>query len=205
MTRLGFTAVVLAISTITYAQTPSPGDTSTFISEMAIAGMAEVQLGQMASERAANKDVKAFGQMMVKDHTQANNELKQIASQMKVTPPAQLDQKHRDLANRLSKLQGAAFDREYMAAMVSGHEEVVAKLRTRAGNRLTSNAPAGGGDRPATGSAGQGSATADRSPAVGTSGNNAQGDPALTQWAAKTLPAVQRHLDEARSLQQQVK
>jgi hypothetical protein len=31
------------------------------------------------------------------------------------------------------------------------------------------------------------------------------GEPALAEWVAKTLPAVQRHLEEARSLQQQVK
>ena len=59
-------------------------DARGFIEQMAIAGMAEVQLGKMAAERASNDDVKAFGQMMVKDHTQADQELMQIASRMSV-------------------------------------------------------------------------------------------------------------------------
>src|SRR5687767_2834302 len=106
-------------------------DVQGFINDMTIAGLAEVQLGQMASERASNADVKAFGQMMVKDHSQAGGELKQVASQLEIQPPAQLDQKHKDLADKLSKLQGEAFDREYMTAMVQGHQEVLGKLRAR--------------------------------------------------------------------------
>ena len=62
-------------------------DAREFINQMSIAGMAEVQLGTLASERGTNPDVKAFGQMMVKDHLQANKELAQIAAQLKVQPP----------------------------------------------------------------------------------------------------------------------
>ena len=87
--------------------------------------------------------------MMVRDHSKANEELKKIAGQLKVTPPTSLNQKHQAFAAKLSKLQGAEFDREYMAEMVLGHEEVVNKLRMRAGNGLTSSDPASG--RPATG------------------------------------------------------
>jgi hypothetical protein len=93
--------------------------------------------------------------LIVKDHSQASNELKQIASLLQVQPPRQLDQKHRDLADRLSKLQGAEFDREYLNAMVQGHEEVVNKLRMRldaaarigSGHRVRGRAYRGGASR----------------------------------------------------------
>jgi predicted outer membrane protein len=98
---------------------------------MAIAGMAEVQLGKLASDRAADADVKAFGQMMVTDHTKASGELLQLASGAGVQPPKQLDAKHQQLVDKLSKLRGAEFDREYVSAMVMGHEEVVAMLRSQ--------------------------------------------------------------------------
>ena len=62
-----------------------------FINQMSIAGMAEVQIGMLASERGTNADVKAFGQMMVKDHSQANKELAQVAAQLKLPPPKELD------------------------------------------------------------------------------------------------------------------
>jgi predicted outer membrane protein len=90
----------------------------------------------------------------------------------------------------LSKLQGAEFDREYVTAMVHGHEEVVAKLRTRTGSRLTSTAPTPA-DRPAGAAA------------VGTTGTPAT-EQAVTQWATKTLPTVQQHLERARDLQKKV-
>ena len=163
--------------------------------------MEEVQLGMLAAERGTNPDVKAFGQMMVKDHTQANKELAQIAAQLNVQPPKELDAKHRDLANRLSKLQGAEFDREYMTAMVQGHEEVLKQLRAFTGNQFTTNAPA---ERPSgRATAGQGEhTTAQRgtgAAATGTTGGT-QGEQALIQWANKTLPVVQQHLERARSI-----
>ena len=184
-------------------------DAGAFIAEMAEDGMAEVQLGKLAAERASNADVKEFAQMMVQHHSKANEELKKIAGQLKVTPPTSLNQKHQALAAKLSKLQGAEFDREYMAEMVLGHEEVVNKLRMRAGNGLTSSDPASG--RPATGTPAGGTGTQPTgggskpsgSAAAGTSGGKPF-DPALIDWATKTLPTVQQHLERARTIQKQL-
>src|SRR4051812_35697422 len=53
----------------------SSGDKD-FIHDVAIANMAEIDLGRMASDRAANPDVKSFGKMMVDDHTAAGDRLK---------------------------------------------------------------------------------------------------------------------------------
>jgi putative membrane protein len=191
-------------------------DAQGFVNEMTIANLAEVQLGKMASEKASSSDVKAFGQMMVKDHTQANNELKQIASQLNVQPPAQLDQKHKDLSDKLSKLSGAAFDREYINAMVMGHEEVLGKLRARA-EAGVSGARGAAGDRSTEGHE-PGSPSVSRSSnkpvgqeadaksqaGKGATTGRGHGDEALTQWAAKAMPTVQKHLDRARELQKKV-
>jgi putative membrane protein len=201
-------------------------DAQAFVNEMTIANLAEVQLGQMATEKAADNDVKAYGQMMVKDHTKANDELKQVASQLKVQPPAQVDQKHKDLADKLSKLQGAQFDREYVNAMVQGHQEVLGKLRAHAGSALPSEHKGAAGEHPgvrqerglpnvtttaarpvagdeslAGAQAGRGATTV---PGKGDTQGRAHGDDALTQWAAKTIPVVQMHLDRAKELQSKV-
>ena len=161
-------------------------DPREFISKMAIAGMAEVQLGKIASERGQDPDVKAFGQMMVADHTKANEELKQVASKAGVQLPAQLDEKHRELAERLMKLQGEEFDREYMKAMVEGHDDVHEQLLQQAGwigtsTRDDASAPA----------------------AVGTSGT-LNDDTGARQWAIRTLPVVQQHLQRAREIREKV-
>ena len=190
-------AIALALASITYphvangqaggsgrtAQRPSEPSTQTtrldaqeFVNRMGVAGLAEVELGKLASERATDMDVKAFAQTMVRDHSRASDELSKIASQLNIQMPKQLDPMHRELADRLSTLKGAEFDREYMAAMVKGHEDVLSTLRS-----FTS------ADRP-----------------IGTSGR-ARGEQALMEWAMKTMPVVERHLERARQIQQELK
>ena len=177
-------------------QTRTPGSAETthgatadarhFAEQATYAGNAEVKLGQLASERAQNPAVKEFAQMMVRDHTRSGNELKQVVSRHEVQPPAGLDAEHQRLYERLGKLQGAEFDREYMKAMVDGHQKVKSMLSSR-----TSNDRAG----------------VDRNRATGTSGATAgstQLDTAVNQWATKTLPAVEQHLQKAQQISAKV-
>ena len=193
-------------------------DARAFVNDMTIAGLAEVQLGKMASEKGSSADVKSFGQMMVKDHSQANDELKQAAAQLKIQPPREIDQKHKDLASKLSKLQGAEFDREYVNAMVQGHQEVLGKLRARteaatsgahgAADPSVERAPERGLPSTTTNSnkpVAQDSATAKAQAGKGATSDHGAGNDALTQWAAKVLPKVQMHLDRANELQQKNK
>lgn len=96
-----------------------------FMMKTAVGGMAEVELGRMAAQKAANSDVKTFGKHMVDDHSKANDELKQLASQKGVTLPTEVDAKHKETMDRLSKLNGAAFDNAYVSEMVKDHTEDV--------------------------------------------------------------------------------
>jgi putative membrane protein len=150
---------------------------------MTIAGMTEIQLGNLAITRASHPDVKAFGQLMVKDHSMANTELRSIAMQLNVPQPTELDQKHRDLFDRLTNVGPTEFDHEYTKAMIEGHQDVAKLLRSRAGD-AAGNAGAGG-------------------TAVGTSGT-IDADP-LTRWARQVLPTVEQHLERAQQLQQNIK
>jgi putative membrane protein len=97
-----------------------------FMNDAAPGGMAEVELGKMAASKAQNAEVKAFGQKMVEDHTKAGEELKQLAAQKKVMLPPDVLPAHKQLMEKLSKLSGAEFDKEYVAAMVADHEKDVA-------------------------------------------------------------------------------
>jgi len=102
-----------------------------FVMEAAQGGMAEVELGRLAADKASNADVKQFGQRMVDDHGKANDELKGFASQKSITLPTELDAKHKATLDRLSKLSGDAFDKAYMTEMVADHNKDVAAF-TRA-------------------------------------------------------------------------
>lgn len=105
-----------------------------FVAKAAQCGMAEVKLGQMATERAANADVKKFGQRMVDDHTKANKELVRVADQKKIVVPSELDKKHQGVIDELAKLKGADFDRVYLQHMVKGHTEAVQLFENQAKN-----------------------------------------------------------------------
>ncbi len=97
-----------------------------FMNDAAPGGMAEVEFGKLAATKAQNAEVKAFGQKMVEDHSKANEELKQLAAQKKVTLPPDVTPKHKEIMDKLSKLSGADFDKEYVKAMVEDHEKDVA-------------------------------------------------------------------------------
>ena len=194
MTRLNSMATVLAVGFILTTATLLEGrvqarraDARLFIGDLTVAGLAEVQLGQLASERAASADVKAFGQMMVKDHSEANGELSKLASQMKIEPPKESDKAHRELASRLSTLDGAEFDRVYIAAMVQGHRDVADRLRTW----LKESRPLG-----------EPSASDPKTKDAASGGPDEE---ALTAWAKKTLPVVEKHLERAQDLQGKLK
>ena len=96
-----------------------------FWTEAAIGGMAEVELGRLASTKAQNAEVKKFGEMMVADHSKANDELKSIAAKNHITLPTSLDPSHQATLQKMQGLSGAEFDRAYVEDMVEDHEEDV--------------------------------------------------------------------------------
>jgi putative membrane protein len=100
-----------------------------FVRDATESSLAEIELGQLAQQKASSADVKAFGQRMVADHTQANSQLAPIASQKGVNLPTQPSAMHRAAANKLSKLSGADFDRAFMDQMVMDHQKVVAEFQ----------------------------------------------------------------------------
>ena len=85
-------------------------------------GMAEVQMGKLAAEKASNADVKAFGQQMVDDHTKAGDQLKGVAAKENISLPTTLTPKDQATYDKLNGLSGAAFDKAYVADMVKDHE-----------------------------------------------------------------------------------
>jgi putative membrane protein len=93
-----------------------------FVMEAYEGGMAEVALGQLATEKASNPKVKEFGQRMVTDHGKANDELKTLAESKKIPLPTKLSAKDQATKDRLSKLSGSAFDHAYINDMVKDHQ-----------------------------------------------------------------------------------
>jgi putative membrane protein len=96
-----------------------------FVMKAAQGGMAEVQLGQIASAKGVSADVQTFGNRMVTDHSKANDELKQLVTTKGLAMPADAGPEHQKTINTLSKKSAKDFDREYMSDMVDDHEKDV--------------------------------------------------------------------------------
>jgi putative membrane protein len=103
-----------------------------FATAAAEGGLAEVELGKLAADHATNADVKKFAQRMVDDHGKANGELKSLAQAEGVSLPTELDAKHAREVQRLQKMSGAQFDREYMKMMVKDHHKDISAFQHEA-------------------------------------------------------------------------
>lgn len=111
---------------------------TTFTSQAAISGMAEVELGKLAMEKATNAKIKDFAAMMVKDHSKANEELKTIAQSKNIALPAMLDAEHQSKMEELKAKTGTEFDKAYAKAMVEGHQKTL-NLMNQGSSELTDN------------------------------------------------------------------
>ncbi len=107
---------------------------SDFATEAASGGMMEVQLGKLAEQKAQSKRVKDFGAMMVKDHTQANDELKAIAAKQNIVLPDSMSNDKMKNLDDLSKKTGNDFDKAYIDMMVDDHKEDINEFKDAAQN-----------------------------------------------------------------------
>lgn len=140
-----------------------------FVQKQLAMGQHEIQLGQLAQQKGSHAEVKRFGEMMVRDHRMAGDELKQISSKLATgTSGSAADaaddvrDDHKDAMEDLNGVTGRDFDRKYIDQMIDDHEKAVNDLERISGN----------------------------------------GGTELRQWAAKTLPKVQQHLEQARTIKE---
>lgn len=108
--------------------TSMPYSDTDFAVESADAGMLEVQLGKLALTNSSNQEVKDFGQMMIDDHTKANNELTALAKNKDITLPPAPSEKSVNRIKDFNEKTGQEFDKDYINFMVSDHEKVVSSF-----------------------------------------------------------------------------
>lgn len=127
-------------ATDTAATTMNTGSLSAedgaFVNKAAMGGLAEVQYGNLALQKAQSEDVKSFAQKMVTDHGAANQELQALASTKGMTLPTELTGTHKAGFDHLNMLSGAEFDKAYMQHMVADHQTDIAEFE-KAANSAT--------------------------------------------------------------------
>lgn len=130
-----------AMSTTNAAATMPAMPAQQFTDTVAASDMFEIQSGKLAVTMGSAASVKAFGKMLVKDHTDSSSRLKAQAGKTKpvVALPMILSA---DLKAKLAALKatsGAAFDKLFVEQQIEGHQKALDAL----------NAYATGGDQPA--------------------------------------------------------
>ena len=122
--RLAAAAAALSLAHVAVAADLSHKDEKYMI-KTAHGLISEVALGEMAQKNAADERVKQFGKRMVDDHGKELANLKQLASQKKVTLPDAMDPGQKKEFDKLGKLSGKDFDKEYVNYEAKDHKQDV--------------------------------------------------------------------------------
>jgi putative membrane protein len=126
-----------AMSGETAAGMAEPAPTAQeFAQKVAMSDMYEIAAGNVALKRAAGTPTKEFAQMMVTDHSQSSEALKDAvaASGQSLAMPGKLDAEHQAQVDILESLEGPDFDREYMSQQMAAHRKALALLKSYGGN-----------------------------------------------------------------------
>jgi putative membrane protein len=127
-------AALLLISGAASAQGAKPNDAQ--IAHIAYtAGVIDVKAAEQALKKSKNKQVRAFAQDMVRDHTAVNKQALALVAKLKVTPEDNdtskaLTKQAADKRAELAKLKGGAFDKAYVDNEVAYHKTVDGALET---------------------------------------------------------------------------
>jgi putative membrane protein len=100
-----------------------------FVKEAIEADLAEVQVGQLAQQKGDSQQVKQFGQTLQQDHSQNLQKAQELAQQVGVTAPTQPSAQQKKMYEKLSKLSGPKFDKQFAKDMVADHKKDVAKFQ----------------------------------------------------------------------------
>jgi putative membrane protein len=94
--------------------------------------LAEINVAQIAVQRASSNDVKQYAQELVDDHTKANEQLKQIATSKGIDLPSEVDSQAKSEQDRLSQLSGSDFDRQFLDQQKKDHQKTIALFQQEA-------------------------------------------------------------------------
>lgn len=122
-----------ATTTTTEQQQLSEADRN-FAQEATVANMAEVELGQMAVDKASNEQVSEYGQRMIDDHGMAQDQLEQIAQDKDIQLSTEMPEDKQQMRDQLQDLSEAEFDRAYIDHMVTDHEQAIELFQNQADN-----------------------------------------------------------------------
>lgn len=126
-------AALMLTASVALAQGAKPNDAQ--IAHIAYtAGNIDIAAAQQAVKKAKNRQVKAFAQDMIRDHTAVNNKALALVKKLHVTPEDNptsqaLKKQADDTRAQLAKMSGAEFDKAYIQNEATYHQTVNGALQ----------------------------------------------------------------------------
>lgn len=130
----GFISLPLSIVALTLAPFAWSQDqaATSFIKQAAEINAAEIEMAEVAESRASNEDVKHYAKHLGQEHKLATEKLQQIAQKQNAEVPEEPSKMHKEETERLSKLEGPAFDKAYLDSQVKAHQQAIKKFEQQA-------------------------------------------------------------------------
>jgi putative membrane protein len=100
-------------------------DNQNFVTQASSSNMFEIAAGNLAINNSTNTNIKAYGNHLVADHTQAATEMTTLANKKGWTIPTTMVNKDQSNYNTLAALQGTAFDKQFLNMMIASHQEAI--------------------------------------------------------------------------------
>ncbi|HEX5393720.1 MAG TPA: DUF4142 domain-containing protein [Rhodocyclaceae bacterium] len=112
---------------------PPPTNDAQIVAIIGAANDGEIAAGRLAKSKAASREVKAFADKMVADHTRLDNSATGLAAKMRMRPETTLGSERLKgstilVQQRLSSLSGTEFDKAYVEAQIKGNQMVLDTL-----------------------------------------------------------------------------
>jgi putative membrane protein len=165
----GFTLrnLALAVALSTGMGTAFAATSNDFVDNAAAGGIAEIETSRLALEKSSSADIKAFANMMITDHSKANDELAALARKNDIEVP-DTTTLVKQAKEKILEVRDESFDAAYANNQVKAHEETIELFKKEA-NTVTDD--------------------------------KLKGATELKALAQKMLPALEKHLAEAKKLQ----
>jgi len=103
-----------------------------FLNDAIQGDAAEIKMGQLAEKNGGSAEVKEFGRTLVTDHTKAADQVKATAKEVGATVKEEPNSEQKADYDKLAKLKGADFDKEFASHMVDDHQKDIAKFQKEA-------------------------------------------------------------------------
>ncbi|HKX64923.1 MAG TPA: DUF4142 domain-containing protein [Rhizomicrobium sp.] len=105
--------------------------TEGFVTAAAVSDLYEVTAGEIAQQRAQSPAVKDFARQMVEAHKGTTSQLKSLIAShdIRVTPPAHVDNRRQGLLDDLRGAKAEDFDHRYISQQIAAHKEADILMR----------------------------------------------------------------------------